>query len=215
MDRTRETCAMGEVKARVDALIVKLGDLDAGVRLAAIQELSTIDKQHALPALHWAIQNELDESVRNAARDAYQKLSRAKAAEVRISNASGNKSQDKTRSADRPKVRAVVVEEGAFNPFGSLSFKIGLIVVALMIVWVALDAGQYGEDTPFLIWWFRIVGAASFLGLVLGIVGVNMRGEHHIPAIIGIVFNGFVVLVFFLTVLLPVIRRLIGGSAAT
>jgi hypothetical protein len=202
---------MGEVKARVDALIVKLGDLDSGVRLAAIEELGTIDKQHALPALHWAIQNELDESVRNAARDAYQKLSRAKAVEARAS--ANNKPGDKTRMTDRPKVRAVVVEEGAFNPFGSLSFKIGLIVIALMIVWVLLDAGQYGEDTPFLIWWFRIVGAASFLGLALGIIGANMKGEHHIPAIIGIVFNGFVVLIFFLTVLLPMIRRLIGGSA--
>jgi len=66
---------MEETKARVDALIVKLGDLSPEVRLDAIKELSSIDKEHALPALHWAIQNELEDHVRNAARDAYQKLS--------------------------------------------------------------------------------------------------------------------------------------------
>ncbi|MBN1919501.1 MAG: HEAT repeat domain-containing protein [Verrucomicrobia bacterium] len=203
---------MGEIKARVDALIVRLGDLDNGVRLAAIEELSTLDKDHALPALHWAIENELDDAVRNAARDAYQKLSRIKAIETRAAN---GKAGDRTRSIDRPKVRAVVMEEGAFNPWGSLSFKVGLIAVALLAVWVLLDAGQYGDKTPFLTWWFRIVGGVAFLGLALGIVGVNMRGEHHIPAIIGIVFNGFVVLIFFASVIVPLIRRLLNGSTPT
>jgi hypothetical protein len=202
---------MGEVKARVDALIEQLNDLDDGVRLAAIQELSTIDKEHALPALHWAIQNELDENVRNAARDAYQKLSRMATADDNRGNPGG--ATDKTRSVDHPKVRAVVVEEGAFNPWGSLSFKIGLFVLAFLFIWVLLDTGQWGEKTTFLVWWLRVVGGASFLGLALGIIGLSMRGEQHIPAIMGIVGNGFVVLIFFFRVLLPVIRSWLGGGA--
>lgn len=195
---------MGEVKARVDALIVQLGDLDAGVRLAAIEELSTLDKDHALPALHWAIQNELEESVRNVARDAYQKLSRIKAAETRAGNPN-SKSNDKTRMTDRPKVKAVVVEEGAFNACGSLSFKITFLEVPLLLLWVLLDAGRIGEKTTFLNWWLRIVGGLSFPGLALGIIGVGMRGERHIPAMIGIVVNGIIFLIYALAVLRPLI----------
>jgi len=201
---------MGEVKARVDALIVKLSDLDSGVRLAAIEELSTIDREHALPALHWAIQNELDESVRNAARDVYQKLSRVKAAQAKAANANNAKAGDKTRMTDRPKVKVVVVEEGAFNPCGTLSFKIAVIVVPLLIVWVLLDAGRIGEQSTFLDWWLWITGGLSVPGLALGIIGVSMRGERHIPAIMGIVVNGIVFLVYAARVLLPLIRDAVG-----
>ena len=45
-----EALTMPETKARVDALIEKLGDLSADVRLEAIEELGNVDKDHALPA---------------------------------------------------------------------------------------------------------------------------------------------------------------------
>jgi len=194
---------MGEIKARVDALVVKLNDISDQVRLEAISELSTIDREHALPALHWAIQNELDEDVRNAARDAYQKLSRAKLAE-KTKEAAAN---DKTRAADRPTVRAVTVEEGTENPSGSLSFKLGVVVAVALVIWVFIQSGQDPDDVPgWMTWWLRIAGALSIPGLVFGIIGAAKKGERHIPAIAGTVLNGFIVIVYVFGVLLPWIR---------
>ena len=194
---------MGEIKARVDSLVVKLNDISDQVRLEAINELSTIDREHALPALHWAIQNELDENVRNAARDAYQKLSRAKQAEKTKETVA----EDKTRAADRPTVRAVTVEEGAENPAGSLSFKLGVVVAVALVVWVFIQSGQDPGDVPgWITWWLRIAGALSLPGLVLGIIGTAKKGERHIPAIAGTVLNGFIVIIYVFGVLLPWIR---------
>jgi hypothetical protein len=195
---------MGETKARVDALIERLSDVSDQVRLEAIDELSTIDTEHALPALHWAIQNELDERVRNAARDAYQKLSRVKQAE-KVQQAAA---EDKTRAADRPKVKAVTVEEGAENPAGSLSFKLGVLVAVALVVWVFIQSGQDPGRVPaWITWWLRIAGALSLPGLVLGIIGVAKKGERHIPAIAGTVLNSFIVIVYVFAVLLPWIRH--------
>jgi len=191
---------MGEIKAQVDALIVKLSDISDQVRLEAIDELSTIDKEHALPALHWAIQNEFDENVRNAARDAYQKLSRAKEAEKPAA-------EDKTRAADRPKVKAVVVEEGIANPAGQLAFKLGVGVAVALVVWVFIQSGQDPGKVPaWITWWLRVAGAFSLPGLVLGIIGLTKKGERHIPAIAGTVLNGFIVIIYVFLVLLPWFR---------
>jgi hypothetical protein len=195
---------MGEIRARVDALIEKLSDDSDQIRLEAIDELSTIDKEHALPALHWAIQNELDERVRNAARDAYQKLSRAKQAE-KVKEAVA---EDKTRAADRPKVKAVTVEEGAENPAGSLSFKIGVGVAIALVVWVFIQSGQDPGKVPaWITWWLRIAGAIAYPGLALGVIGLAKKGERHIPAIAGTVLNAFIAIIYIFLVLLPWIRR--------
>ncbi len=192
---------MGEIKARVDVLVEKLRDVAVEVRLEAIEELSAIDKEHALPALHWAIENELDEDVRNAARDAYQSLSKLEEAppeEVDTATA------DKTRKLDRPKVKAVTLEEGAPNPAGRVSLKIGFGVAIVLIVWVFLQSGQDpGNVPPLFIWWPRVVGAISLLGLVLGIVGITMREEKHVPAIIGTVVNGLIFVIYISAILLP------------
>ncbi len=194
---------MGETQARVDALIAKLGDVSEQVRLDAIEELSTIDKEHALPALHWAIQNEMDEEVRNAARDAYQRLSRADQAGSNEAVAEGT---DKTRMLHRPKVKAVVLEEGAANPAGGFSLSIGLVAVAGLVVWGLIGLGQGGETGTFLVWWLRIASGISIPGLVLGIIGVATKREKHLTAIAGTVLNALLVILFLVRVVLPLIR---------
>jgi hypothetical protein len=194
---------MGETQARVDALIAKLGDVDQQVRLEAIEELGTIDKEHALPALHWAIQNEMDETVRNAARDVYQRLSQVNR---EVSNNEVDEGGDKTRMLSRPKVKAVVVEEGAPNPAGDLSLRISLVGIVALMVWLLVELGQAGRRGPVLIWWLRIACGISVPGLVLGIVGMATRGERHLPAIAGTVLNGLLLILFFFTVVLPLIR---------
>jgi len=193
---------MGETQARVDALIVKLDDVSEEVRLEAIEELSTIDKEHALPALHWAIQNEMDETVRNAARDAYQRLSRAGHA---ASNEAATEAVDKTRMANRPKVKAVVLEEGAANPAGDFSLRIALLAIVALMMWALIELGQGGKRGALLVWWLRIASGISIPGLALGIIGVSTRGEKHLPAIAGTVINALLVIVFFFTVVLPLI----------
>ena len=102
---------MGETRARVDALIAKLGDVSDEVRLEAIEELSTIDKEHALPALHWAIQNEMDETVRNVARDAYHQI-----VERRWSIAQQVEEADRLR----PALRWRAFLKLTYGPIGSL-----------------------------------------------------------------------------------------------
>jgi hypothetical protein len=195
---------MGEIKARVDALIEKLGDLSADVRLEAIDELGTIDKEHAMPALHWAIQNELDDNVRNAARDAYQRLSRAPDPAPKEADAA---TVDKTRKIDRPRVKAVQLEEGAPNPAGMISFYIGLGVFAALVVERIVISGQDPRHPPvFFLYWRLIAGALSVLGLGLGILGVTKKGEQHLRAIGGTVINAIIVVIYFFAVLLPLFR---------
>ena len=195
---------MGEIKARVDALIEKLRDLSADVRLEAIDELGNIDKEHALPALHWAIQNELDDKVRNAARDAYQRLSRAPDPAPKEADAA---TVDKTRKIDRPRVKAVQLEEGAPNPMGTVSLYIGLGVAAALVIEIIVRSGQDPTNPPaFFLYWRLFVGALSVLGLGLGIIGVTKKGEQHLRAIGGTAINGLIVVIYFFTVLLPLFR---------
>lgn len=193
---------MVEIQARVDALITKLGDVSDEVRLDAIKELSTIDREHALPALHWAIQNEMDDTVRNAARDAYQRLSREKQSEAAAAPVEGG---DKTRMVDRPKVKAVVMEEGAANPAGDFSLRIALLAVVALMMWALFDLGQGGQRRPLLVWWLRIASGISIPSLVLGIIGMSKKGEKHIPAIAGTIISALIVILFFFRVVLPLI----------
>jgi len=195
---------MPQVKARVDALIQQLRDLSPEVRLEAIEELATIDREHALPALHWAIQNELDDTVRNVARDAYQKLyAQNKAA---AQNGGATQSVDKTRAAYRPKVKAVVMEEGAPNPAGQLSFYMGFGILGLMFIWMLLSFGHDQTNLPgIFIYWRLGVGALAIPGLGLGILGLIKKGEKHVRAIAGTVINGILVLIYFFRVILPLL----------
>ena len=196
---------MPETKARVDALIEKLGDLSVDVRLEAIDELSNIDKEHALPALHWAIQNELDDNVRNAARDAYQRLSRAPDPAPAEADAT---TADKTRKIDRPRVKAVQLEEGAPNPMGMASFYIGFGVFAALIIEIIVRSGQDPTNPPaFFLYWRLLAGALSVVGLGLGIVGVTKKGEKHLRAITGMVLNAIIVVIYFFAILLPLFRE--------
>jgi len=192
---------MPETKARVDALIEKLGDLSPEVRLEAIEELSTIDRVHALPALHWAIQNELDEGVRNAARDAYQKL--YKPANAAEENAEAAAPADKTRRIDRPKVKAVTIEEGVPNPLGRVSFYIAALIVIAYMVLMIIESGQDPANVPAGFHYCRLViGALSVPGLGLGILALTKRGSQHLGAWVGTVVNGIVFLVFVLRVII-------------
>jgi hypothetical protein len=196
---------MEQIKARVDALVQKLNDLSADVRLEAIGELGTIDKEHALPALHWAIQNELDEKVRNAARDAYQRLARAPDPPPRNAAAA---TVDKTRKIDRPRVKAVQLEEGAPNPMGMISLYIGLVVFAALVVERIVISGQDPNSPPaFFLYWRLFAGALSVPGLGLGIVGLTKKREKHLRAIGGTVINAVIVVIYFFTILLPMFRH--------
>ena len=191
---------MEETKARVDALILKLNDLSPEIRLEAIKELSTIDKQHALPALHWAIQNELDDAVRNAARDAYQTLSQLNEAPP---DKSPSATADKTREIEHPKVKAVVLEEGLPNSLGRLSLYFATAVIILYIAVIIIESGQDQTNIPVFFKRCRVViPALSIPGLVLGILALTKRGYKHFFAYIGMVTNAIIFLLFSLKVLL-------------
>lgn len=195
---------MEETKARVDALIVKLEDLSPEVRLDAVKELSTIDKEHALPALHWAIQNELDERVRNAARDAYQSLSQLAEAQPKKEPAPAA-AADKTREIEHPKVKPVVLEEGLPNLLGRISFYVAAAVLILYLSVRFVESGQDPDNIPAIFHYSRVgIAAMSIPGLGLGILGLIRRGYKHLPAYVGTVLNGIIFLLFFLSVVLGV-----------
>lgn len=195
---------MPKTKAKVDELIQQLRDLSPEVRLDAISQLTAIDRVHALPALHWAIQNELDDDVRNTARDAYQKLYKQQAAS---GGGQGNgPASDKTRNAQRSKVKAVVLEEGAPNPAGTLSFYIGLGVITAFFILMLLTSGLHPNKwPPVYIYWPVVAGALSAVGLGLGIIGWIRKEERHLGAVTGTVLNGLVVLIYFFKVVLPML----------
>jgi hypothetical protein len=192
---------MPEVNARVDALIEKLGDLSPQVRLEAIQELSTVDRQHALPALHWAIQNEPDESVRNAARDAYQKLYRPNNA-TNAKAASAAPAADKTRRLDHATVKPVTLDEGAPNPLGRVSFYTAALVIICHMVLMIVQSGQDPGRIPAGFSYCRLlINLLSIPGLGLGILALTKHGYQRLAAWVGTVVNGIVFVVFFLRVI--------------
>lgn len=194
---------MAETKARVDELIGKLNDLSPEVRLEAIRELGTIDKEHALPALHWAIQNEADEKVRNAARDAYQKLSVLAQQEQQKAKASTG---DKTRNMERPHIQAVTMEEGRPNPLGRYSLYVTATMVVLYLGVMFIESGQDTTDIPAIFRYCRvIIGALSIPGLGLGVLGLTRKGCKLIAAYAGTIINGIAFLLFFLSVILRVL----------
>lgn len=190
---------MAATKARVDELIAKLNDLSPEVRLEAINELGTIDKEHALPALHWAIQNEADEKVRNAARDAYQKLSVRAQQEQRKAKASTG---DKTRDMERPHIQAVTMEEGRPNPFGRYSLYVAATMIVLYLGVMFISSGQDQANLPAIFRYADLgIGALSVPGLGLGILGLTRRGAKLIAAYAGTIMNGIAFLLFFLKVI--------------
>jgi hypothetical protein len=190
---------MAETKARVDELVGKLSDLSPEVRLEAIKELGTIDKEHALPALHWAIQNEADESVRNAARDAYQKLSVLARQEQQKAKASTG---DKTRNMERPHIQAVTMEEGRPNPLGRYSLYVVATMIVLYLGVMFISSGQDQENLPAIFRYADLgISALSVPGLGLGILGLTRKGRKVIAAYFGTIMNGIAFLLFFLNVI--------------
>jgi hypothetical protein len=187
---------MADTKARVDELVQQLSDISPEVRLRAIEGLGAVDKDHALPALHWAIQNELDDDVRNAARDAYQRLSRAAFQEQQKAKAT---SGDKTRDMERPRVKAVTMEEGAANPYGRISFYTAAAIIILYLVAMIIETGQDPRHVPAVFRYMRLgLEALSIPGLGLGVLGLTRKRAKMIAAYIGTTINAIIFLVFFL-----------------
>ena len=115
---------------------------------------------------------------------------------------------DKTRQIDRPRVKAVELEEGTLNPMGMASFYIGLGVAVLLVVEVIVRSGQNPVNPPpFFLYWRLLAGALSVPGLGLGIIGTTKKGYKHLRAVTGVAINGLIVIVYFFTVLLPLFRH--------
>lgn len=62
------------MEERITKLIRNLKTLDVDLKKQSIDELATLRNEHAEAALHWAMQNDLDEEIRRYASAAYEKL---------------------------------------------------------------------------------------------------------------------------------------------
>jgi hypothetical protein len=62
------------MEQRITRLIRNLKTLDVDLKKQSIDELATLGNEHAEAALHWAMQNDLDEEIQQYARAAYEKL---------------------------------------------------------------------------------------------------------------------------------------------
>ena len=62
------------MEERITQLIRNLKTLDVDLKKQSIDELATFGNEHAEAAIHWAMQNDLDEEVQQHARVAYEKL---------------------------------------------------------------------------------------------------------------------------------------------
>ena len=62
------------MEERITQLIRNLKTLDVDLKKQSIDELATFGNEHAEAAIHWAMQNDLDEEIQQYARSAYEKL---------------------------------------------------------------------------------------------------------------------------------------------
>ncbi len=161
------------------------------VRKRAVDELSRLDDEHALTALHWAMRNELDEEIRLTAKKAYERL---RALHVR---------EEEKEEKETPITKFVeTVIEVPPNLFGSWSLRIACISIVLLMVGVLLAAPYMGKPPMFV----QIIGhIGRFLpaaGVFAGIVGVVQQNIRKIGAITGLTIN--------LVILILGILRLVG-----
>ncbi len=180
---------------KIDKLITDLRDSNPDVRREALDELSKLeDRKHAIPAIHWTMLNDVDDGIREYAREIYlrigkQEKAKVKTGEEELSGREAKPGKEERRVHLKPTM-------GWPNPFGTWSIHFSLMSITLIIASSLIQILVGNEEIPFLIMLHYIGLGCTIPGLLLGIIGlVRARERKKSTPVWGLILNGSIILI--------------------
>ena len=180
---------------KIDRLITELRDSDSEIRRRALDELSEVDdKKHVVPAIHWTMLNDIDDEIREYAREIYLKIGeQQKTAAAVVAEEAPAKKTEAVEEERRVHIRPAL---GWPNPWGTWSVHFSLFSIGLIIV-TLLWGIAYGAAKPDFLQILEYVGLGLTVpGIFLGIMGLVLAGKRKkTTPIAGLILNGIILLI--------------------
>ena len=180
---------------KVDKLITDLRNDDVDVRREALDELSKLeDRKYAIPAIHWTMLNDVDNGIREYAREIYLRIGKQEKAGVET--AADETSAREAEPAKEEKRVHLKPTMGWPNPFGTWSIHFSLLSITLIIVSSLIQLPFGSEEIPFLIMLQYIGLGCTIPGLFLAVIGlVRARERKKSTPVWGLILNGSIIVI--------------------